>query len=335
MRSRGRYAITDWQNEALGMWKEGIKPRDIAPFLLNHFPKKDFYHVHDSIRKYIESTVEYKTRKAEKQQAKQDKKAKTIETIYQTCKQPTGALGENWNQYKKKIEQTLDIKQPTGVFSDIHAPFDHPNYLQFLIDTFKQYDVGQIICLGDLVDNHAISRHQRETGAKGTYDELDMALDQLKKYIKAFPVVKVCIGNHDTRIIQQAAEVGIGERYLKSIHELLELPDTWELNEEYIIDNVLYKHGINCGGADGAINTAIQERMSTCIGHFHANAGIKYSANKRDIIFGMNVGCAIDVTAYSFAYSQHAKYRPTLGLGIVNNSGRAEFIPMSPQYFRD
>ena len=226
-------------------------------------------------------------------------------------------------------------EKPVGVFSDPHIPFNHPNYLQFCIDTFKKFGVGQVVCCGDLVDHHAISRFQSEPCAKGAYDELDMSIAEVAKYVKAFPKVRMCKGNHDAIPVRQAATVGIGERYLKSYSELLHLPKTWEIADEFIINDVLYKHGINCMGKDGAINSAIQERMSTVIGHSHAFSGCKYSANKRDIIFGMNVGCGIDIDAYAFAYGKYDKNRPTLGCGIVFDSGNAIFVPMGKEYFRD
>ena len=227
-------------------------------------------------------------------------------------------------QYKSKQSKTGTI----GVFSDIHLPFAHKDYLQFLKETFKQYKVNQIICCGDLVDNHALSRHPTEPCAKGAYDELDLAKEQLKGYIKAFPKVTLILGNHDKIVHRQGASIGIGSRYMKSFSEVLELPNTWEIEEEIIIDNVLYKHGENCTGKDGALNTAINERISTVIGHSHSFGGCKYSANKRDSIFGLNVGCGIDVETYAFIYGKHFKYKPTLGCGIVFNSGYAIFVPM-------
>lgn len=234
-----------------------------------------------------------------------------------------------------KSKSHFTYEKPVGVFSDPHIPFNHPNYLQFCIDTFKQHGVGQIVCCGDLVDHHAISRHQKETCAKSAYDELDMSIAEVKKFVKAFPKLRLCKGNHDDIPARQAATLGIGERYLKSFSQLLELPKTWEIEEEFIINDVLYKHGINCLGKDGALNAAITERMSTVIGHSHAFGGCKYQANKRDIIFGLNVGCGIDIAAYAFAYGKHSKNRPTLGCGIVFNESHAIFVPMGAKYFRD
>lgn len=226
------------------------------------------------------------------------------------------------------------LRSTTGIFGDVHAPFNHPNYLEFVKDTFKQFNVKDVICTGDLVDHHALSRFQSDPSAKGAYDEFDASYNEIHKFVKAFPKLKMCIGNHDYIPERQAATVGIGSRYLKSFSELFDLPKTWEIAEEFIIDNVLYKHGLNCLGKDGAINAAINERMSTVIGHSHSFGGCKYSANKRSIIFGMNVGCGIDIQAYAFAYGKNARFRPTLGCGIVFNDSYAIFVPMGKEYFR-
>ena len=231
-------------------------------------------------------------------------------------------------------KNSMEVK-PVGVFSDPHIPFNHPNYLQFCIDTFKQYGVGQVVCCGDLVDNHAISRHQTETCAKSPYDELKMSVAEIAKYTKAFPKCKFVMGNHDLIAVRQAATLGLGEQFLKPLPELLELPKTWEIADEFIINDVLYQHGINCNGENGAINKALKERMSIVIGHSHSRGGVRYRANKRDIIFGLDVGCGIDVGAYAFAYGKHCLDRPILGCGIVFNSASAIFVPMSAKYFRD
>lgn len=225
--------------------------------------------------------------------------------------------------------------KPVGIIGDLHAPFNHPNYLQFCIDTFKKHGVGQVVCIGDLVDHHALSRHPTEPCAMGAYMELDKALEQVELITKAFPKAKMCRGNHDTIPVRQAATVGIGERFLKSFTEVMELPKTWEVDDEFIIDDVLYEHGTGCGGENGAINTAKLNRMSVVIGHLHSFAGCKYISNPRDIVFGLSVGCGIDVKAYSFAYGKAFPRRPILGCGIVYNSSKADFVPMGAEYFRN
>jgi predicted phosphodiesterase len=240
--------------------------------------------------------------------------------------------------HHKRVSTPINLiaveKRQTLVFSDTHMPFNHPNYLQFLKDTYAKYNCGSVVCLGDLVDHHALSRHDSEGCAKSPYDELNMALAEVKKYVEAFPYVKMCKGNHDEIIVRQSKTLGIGERFLKTFSELYCIPDTWDIEEEHIINGVLYVHGINCGGKDGALNKSIKECMSVAIGHSHAYAGCKYHANARSLMFGLNTGCGVDIKAYAFTYGAHSVDRPIIGCGVVYNDSHAEFIPMDSIYFR-
>lgn len=236
-------------------------------------------------------------------------------------------------KYKRKKRKVIK-EQNTIVWSDVHIPFNHPRYLEFLQDTASKYSCTKSVCLGDLIDNHALSRHQSEPDSMGALAEFMETRDEVKKFIKAFPNTKFCDGNHDNIPERQAATLGIPKVFLKDFFDLWGLPSTWEVKLAHIIDGVLYKHGLNCGGKDGAINTAIQEQMSTCIGHFHAFGGVKYIANHRNLIFGMNVGCGIDIEAYAFAYGKHSKYRPTLGCGVVFSDKNAIFVPMDMEKYK-
>ncbi len=250
----------------------------------------------------------------------------TISQVREKCRDHCRSLP----RYKEQSEK------PTLVFSDPHVPFDHKNFPDFLRDTYKKYKCGKVVCLGDLIDNHAISNHSSEACALGAYSELDLAISRLKVYAAYFPEVEYVYGNHDCRPERIAGQVGIGTRYLKDMHEVLELPDGWVCRgDEFMCDDVLYTHGINCAGKNGALNKAINERMSVAIGHAHAFGGCAYSANKRDTVFGLNVGCGIDENAYAFIYGKHAKNRVTRGCGIVFDSENAIFVPMGREYLRE
>lgn len=219
-----------------------------------------------------------------------------------------------------------------GVFSDVHIPFAHPNYLAFLKDTFAEWGVEQIVCLGDLIDNHAISRFQSEPCADGAYTELSKARRMVKELTETFPVVKMCRGNHDDIAYRQAATLGIGAEFIKPFRDIYGLPMSWSLEDEYVIDGVLYTHGTGRSGKHATYNIAVDERMSVCSGHTHTGGGVNYIANKTETIFALNTGCLIDYGAYAFEYSRNAKHRPTLGCGIVLSSSEAYFVPMTGSY---
>lgn len=219
-----------------------------------------------------------------------------------------------------------------GVFSDVHIPFAHPNYLAFLKDTFAEWGVEQIVCLGDLIDNHAISRFQSEPCADGAYTELAKARRMVKELTETFPEVKMCRGNHDDIAYRQAATLGIGAEFIKPFRDIYGLPMSWSLEDEYVIDGVLYTHGTGRSGKHATYNIAVDERMSVCSGHTHTGGGVNYIANKQETIFALNTGCLIDYGAYAFEYSRNAKHRPTLGCGIVLSSSEAYFVPMTGRY---
>ena len=219
-----------------------------------------------------------------------------------------------------------------GVFSDVHIPFAHPNYLAFLKDTFAEWGVEQIVCLGDLIDNHAISRFQSEPCADGAYTELSKARRMVKELTETFPEVKMCRGNHDDIAYRQAATLGIGAEFIKPFRDIYGLPMSWSLEDEYVIDGVLYTHGTGRGGKHATYNIAVDERMSVCSGHTHTGGGVNYIANKQETIFALNTGCLVDYGAYAFEYSRNAKHRPTLGCGIVLSSSEAYFVPMTGSY---
>ena len=229
-------------------------------------------------------------------------------------------------QPKKHVEVVRD--KPTLVFSDLHLPYHHEGYLEFLKETHERFNCKEeVICVGDLVDHHAISRFNTEPDAMGDIDEFRIAHKEIQRLVKAFPKAVITLGNHDNISHRQAASLGISQRYMKSFSQLWDLPNTWKVVDDIIIDNVLYSHGMNAGGKDGALNKAVAEQISNVQGHIHSFGGCKYIASKRNLIFGLNTGCLCSPNSLAFAYGKHARYRPTLGAGIVFNDKFAMFVP--------
>lgn len=239
-----------------------------------------------------------------------------------------------FRRVQKHLQRNAPLSRIVGVVGDLHCPFNHPNYLQFLINTFRDEKVNEVVFIGDIVDLHAISRHQTETSAKGAEREYLMALEELEKYKDAFPVAKVCLGNHDEIPRRQAATIGMPESFLKTFKNLWDLPDEWEISDHFIIDDVLYHHGLGSCGINGAINKALNERMSVVQGHEHSSFKLDYRANQKDIIFGLSCGCGVDNSAYAFNYGKYAAKKPVLGTAIIKSKSEAYLVPMGESYFR-
>lgn len=213
------------------------------------------------------------------------------------------------------------------IIGDLHLPWDHPKYLRFCLDMAATWNTSKVVFIGDIVDMHAISRHETDPNGMSAEEEAKAAVDAVQKWYAEFPKAMVCIGNHDLRIHRAARSIGIPDRYIKTYADLWQTPG-WDWQNEHEIDGVLYEHGTGSSGRDAAFLRAKEKRRSLVMGHVHTGLGVKWHTNEKDRIFGLNVGCGIDIRAYAFAYGRPFPSRPTLGCGIVIDGMFAYAEPM-------
>lgn len=208
------------------------------------------------------------------------------------------------------------------VIGDTHLPFCHKKYLSFCKRLYKELDCDEVVHIGDLVDNHAISYHEHDPNGWSPEHEMQQVDRVLKDWFKAFPVVKLCLGNHDRLPDRKGKTVGLPRRCFRSFRDMWQLPNGWTDDFQFIIGDVLYTHGTGYSGKYAHIQAAFDNRMSTVIGHSHSVAGVEYIANEREKIFGMNVGCGIDVKSYAFEYGKGFRRKPILSAGVVSYTSR-------------
>lgn len=229
------------------------------------------------------------------------------------------------NLGKFKLSKTGNI----GVIGDTHIPFQHPSYLEFCKEVFREFKVSDVVHIGDEVDLHALSFHDTDPDGLSPGDEANAAKAELKKWFKAFPTVRVCIGNHSYRHLRRAYKCGLPAYYLRNFNEIWEAPAGWRWEMRWQLKGVLFTHGTGSGGKWAHEHQAIKNRQSTAIGHIHSHGGVKYLANSQNMIWGMNVGCGVDNDSYAMAYGKDFVDKPTLGCGVILNDGRVPlFIPM-------
>lgn len=214
------------------------------------------------------------------------------------------------------------------VISDTQEPFGHKDYLAFLKEIRKKYRTDVAVHIGDEIDHHSLGDYDHDPDGYSAGHELQAAIDKLQTYYKAFPSLKLCESNHTMRIIKRAFKSGIPIKYMKDFKEVIGAPKGWNWAFRWVIDEVVYKHGIGYSGTMGAINAAKDELKSCVIGHLHSDAGILYWSNGRETMFGMNVGCGIDSKQYAFAYGKHCRKKPILSAGVVLD-GRPTLISMN------
>ena len=218
-------------------------------------------------------------------------------------------------------------KEVVLVIPDLQIPYEHPDALDFVLAVGGAVDFTRVVCVGDEVDQMALSRFDPDPDGDSAGTELTNTVARLRDWYDLFPHVEVCESNHTNRVYKKAFAAGIPGRYIRSIGEWLEAPDTWSWAQHIDIDGVRYEHGDAQGGMYAARNLAIRNRQSTVIGHHHSHGGVFYVSNDDEMIFGMNVGCLIDRNSVAFKYGRHAAFKPTLGCGVVIN-GVPYFVPM-------
>ena len=210
------------------------------------------------------------------------------------------------------------------VIPDLHFPFEHERALKFCKAVYKRFNCNKVICTGDLLDLHQISRHVSETDGHGAMEELALAKKSVLAWAKAFPTMVITIGNHDAIPKRQAKEVGLPSAYLRDLKDVYGMPSGWRLTNRYEHEGVLYLH--NAGsGKYAAINKAREQSVSVACGHTHKHGGTIYYTNPRNIFFGLQVGCLIDKSTYAMRYSDG---EICLGCGVVLDGHEAYFVPM-------
>ena len=212
--------------------------------------------------------------------------------------------------------------------SDLHAPFHHPDVLEYLAFVKSYYKPDRIVCLGDELDQNALSVHTKELTLPTALEEFTAAMLFMKKLYKLFPVVDVCISNHGSRPFRVAQAAGLPSVYMKSYSEFMEAPVGWRWHPRVIIDGVVYEHGDPCSGKDGAYKAAFENRRSTVIGHIHAWGSVTYSANHDNQMFWANAGCLVNPSSDVFRYSSKYRNKCTLGSVVVVDGKAAHFIRM-------
>ena len=210
---------------------------------------------------------------------------------------------------KNNVENVL-------VIGDIHAPFEHRDYLQFCKDTYIKYNCNKVIFIGDIIDNHYSSYHETDANGLGGSEELEWAIDRIGRWYKTFPVADVIIGNHDRIIMRKAQTSAIPSAWIREYKDVLNTP-TWNFTDSVIYNDVLYIHG-----EGGTARTKMKKDLQSVVqGHLHTQAYCEHLVGNNYRIFGMQVGCGIDHTSYALAYAKNYS-KPAIGCGVVLNNGK-------------
>ena len=145
------------------------------------------------------------------------------------------------NKKKAYLNLTKDENRIL-VIGDLHEPFNLDGYLEHCKETYEIYNCNKVVFIGDVIDSHYSSYHETDPDGIGGGQELELAIEKLRKWYKIFPKADVTIGNHDRIIMRKAFSSSIPKKWLKDYKEVLEVPN-WNFTDIVIYDNVQYIHG--------------------------------------------------------------------------------------------
>jgi hypothetical protein len=288
---------------AIKAYDLGVKPSAILHIIRRKQPDSPINK--ETIRKWCTSQKDYILRECE------------IRGIHA---EPLGVVHQKPVTVAHKNKQSVVLAIP-----DLHCPFQHQDALAFLCAVRDKFKPTTIVCLGDEIDAHALSRYPKDPNGMSAGQEMSKAREALIPFYLEFPEVLVCESNHTVRGHKKAFEAGLPSSFMHHIATILNAPDGWSWKSRHEVDGVLYIHGdAGKSGYTAHINYVKAFKKSVVIGHIHSFAGVNYEGN----LFGMNTGCLIDVEAYCFAYARHMPINVNLGCGLIIEGNEAYFIPM-------
>lgn len=260
----------------------------------------------------------------------------------QAWQQSAIALAENTEQSWRSIAHILDVPRSTVsdflrhhftnggkkhdnscvlFISDLHAPYNHKEAIDFLASLKDKYKPTRVASLGDEVDQHALSYHEKDPNLHSAGSELEAARKTIAQLHKLFPTMDLVESNHGSLVWRKAKSHGIPKQYIRSYNEVLGVGEGWKWHPEMMLilpnsEKVYVHHGKN----SEAIRVSQQYGCSHVCGHYHEAFGIKYWSTPTGLHFAVNSGCLIDRKSLAFAYANNNLKRPVIGTSLIVDS---------------
>lgn len=225
---------------------------------------------------------------------------------------------------KATIVITDDCHESILVIPDQHAPYQHPDTLEFLAAVAAKYKTDTVVNLGDETDMHGLSYHDSDPNLDSAGVELTKARVFLQALERMFPHMLVCHSNHGSMLHRKAKTHGIPVEMIKSYREVL-FPNgggqgwEWAFAHRLTLPNgedVQFQHQ----ASGDLLAAAAHERCNLVIGHLHGKYAINYAASKSALYWGLNGGCLIDAKSMAFNYGENFRNKPIIGCSVIVDS---------------
>jgi len=214
------------------------------------------------------------------------------------------------------------------IISDLHYPYAHKDSLPFLKAVKSWLKPDRVVNIGDEVDYHAISFHDKDPDLDNATQELLKARDDIKKLEKVFPKMDLLHSNHGSLVFRKRKYHGLPDYIIKDYADILDVnKKNWKWHDKLILHDkygsYYFVHNMN----KDPLKSSMSIGMNFIQGHYHTDFQIKYWSSPEALKWGLSVGCLIDKDSLAFAYSRVNIRRPILGCAYIED-GIPNLIPM-------
>jgi hypothetical protein len=215
------------------------------------------------------------------------------------------------------------------VIPDLHAPYEHKDAFRFIKSVIDKYKPDKVIILGDEIDHHCISFHDKDPDIPfSPSSELDNAIAHLEQLYTIIPNATVLESNHGSLVYRKGKHHGLSRSVFKSYRDILQAPIGWVWEYEHFCKFSNGRIGYFHHGHTGNVLANSQKRaMNYAMGHHHSLFEIRWWNNGMKLYWAMAVGCLIDVDSLAFAYGKNSLGKPMLGCAMILD-GIPKLIPM-------
>ena len=213
------------------------------------------------------------------------------------------------------------------IIGDTHLPYHHSDYLDFIKAVSKKFNCKIHIHIGDEIDGHAWSFHDSDQELFSAGHELELAIEQLEPWVKAFPDLKLLESNHGSLLSRRLKHHGIPIRSLKPLSELYNAKK-WQWFDDILLKTKLGDVYL-CHGKASPYGKLCKEMSRSCVqGHFHNKLEITWHDSIETSRFNMFVGCGINWKSRAFDYGKNNAPKPILGCGVIDQNGLPLVVKM-------
>lgn len=220
--------------------------------------------------------------------------------------------------YEAEVVKEVHDNSRILIISDLHAPYNDPNALEFLQMLKDRYDFTRVISVGDEQDISQASFHDSNVDMLSAGHELIAAQKVLQELESMFPDMDIMSSNHGDLYYRRARHHGIPLHVIKSYNDVLGVGDGWKWHSDLIVnlptgEDVYFCHGKSQNGLKLSQNMS----MNCVQGHYHNSFNIQYWSSPRALHWSMQVGCLIDDKSLAMSYNKLTVNRPILGCGVI------------------